>query len=82
LSAQGLLSVILGIFNRGSSVFAFSFAREENDSGFPIKPGMTESYQWSANAWTHTKITEHEVTSGHHETHPVADARESMFEFF
>ena len=31
--------VILDIFNRGSSVFAFLFVREEKDTGFPIGVG-------------------------------------------
>jgi hypothetical protein len=33
-------SVILAIFNRGSSVFAFPSIREEHDTGFPIRSPM------------------------------------------
>ena len=38
-------SVIPDIFNRESRVFSFSFVRKDNDTGSPIRSGMTEEKQ-------------------------------------
>ena len=37
--------VIPDIFNRESRVFSFSFVRKDNDTGSPIRSGMTEEKQ-------------------------------------
>ena len=42
LQIPSLPPVIPDIFNRESRVFAFSFVREEKDTGFRVKPGMTD----------------------------------------
>ncbi len=39
---KSLQSVILDIFNRGSSVFAFPSFVTKKDAGSPIKSGMTD----------------------------------------